>query len=63
MNDTVGLLLIRLPITPMSEQNVAPLIARLNGEQEALNESKFVWHKKVVAVADHSAIPSQLPPI
>jgi hypothetical protein len=33
MNDTVGLLLIRLPLTPMSEQNVVPLIAHPNGEQ------------------------------
>jgi hypothetical protein len=39
LNDAIGVLLIGLPVSSMSEQNVAPQIAHLKGEQQALNEA------------------------
>ena len=35
-NDTVGVVLVGLPLASMSGQNVAPQIARYKGEQNAL---------------------------
>lgn len=37
--DIVGVLLIGLPISSISGQNVAPEVARLRGESEALNRA------------------------
>jgi hypothetical protein len=36
-NDTVGVLLIGLPVSSMSGDNIAPEIARYKGELEAIN--------------------------
>ena len=38
-NDTVGVLLIGLPVSSMSGDNIAPEIARLKGEREAVNRA------------------------
>jgi hypothetical protein len=38
-NDTVGVLLTGMPVSSMSGGNIAPQIAHLKGEQEALNEA------------------------
>jgi hypothetical protein len=35
-NDTVGVLLIGLPLSSMAGENIAPQIAHLKGEQEAV---------------------------
>ncbi len=36
-NDAIGILLIGIPVSTLSGDNIAPEIARLKGEQEALN--------------------------
>lgn len=36
-NDTVGVMLLGLPVSSLSGDNVAPEIARLKGELEAIN--------------------------
>jgi hypothetical protein len=36
-NDTVGVLLIGVPVSSLSGDNIAPEIARYKGEQEAIN--------------------------
>lgn len=38
-NDVVGVLLIGLPVSSMSGDNIAPEIARLKGEQEAVRRA------------------------
>jgi len=38
-NDTVGIILIGLPVGSMSGQSIAPQIARYKGEQEAVNRA------------------------
>lgn len=38
-NDTVGIILIGLPVGSMSGQSIAPQIARYKGEQEAINRA------------------------
>ncbi|MFC3693124.1 hypothetical protein [Chenggangzhangella methanolivorans] len=38
-NDTVGVILIGLPVSSMSGDNIAPEIARLKGEQEAVRKA------------------------
>lgn len=38
-NDVVGVILIGLPVSSMSGDNIAPEIARLKGEQEAVRKS------------------------
>lgn len=38
-NDTVGVLLLGLPVGSMSGQSIAPQIARYKGEQEAVNRA------------------------
>lgn len=40
-NDTVGVLLIGLPVSSMSGDNIAPEIARLKGEQDALRRQRL----------------------
>ena len=41
-NDTVGVLLIGLPVSSMSGDNIAPQIARLKGEQEAVRKAMLL---------------------
>jgi hypothetical protein len=38
-NDTVGVILIGLPVSSLSGDNIAPEIARLKGEQEAVRKA------------------------
>ena len=38
-NDTVGVLLIGLPVSSLSGDNIAPEIARLKGEAEAIRKA------------------------
>jgi hypothetical protein len=38
-NDTVGVILLGLPVGSMSGENIAPEIARLKGEQEAVRKA------------------------
>ena len=38
-NDVVGVILIGLPVSSMSGDNIAPEIARLKGEQEAIRKA------------------------
>lgn len=38
-NDVVGVILIGLPVSSMSGDNIAPEIARLKGEQEAVRKA------------------------
>lgn len=38
-NDTVGVILIGLPVSSLSGDNIAPEIARLKGEQEAIRKA------------------------
>lgn len=40
-NDTVGVILIGLPVSSMSGDNVAPEIARLKGETEAVRKASM----------------------
>ena len=40
-NDTVGVLLIGLPVSSLSGDNIAPEIARLKGEQEAVRKASM----------------------
>jgi hypothetical protein len=40
-NDTVGVLLIGLPVSSMSGDNIAPEIARLKGEQDAVRRARL----------------------
>lgn len=40
-NDAVGILLIGLPVSSMSGDNIAPEIARLKGETEAVRKAEF----------------------
>jgi hypothetical protein len=39
--DTVGVLLLGLPVASMSGDNIAPEIARLKGEQEAIRQQQL----------------------
>lgn len=41
-NDVVGVLLIGLPVSSLSGDNIAPEIARLKGEQEAIRKAMVV---------------------
>lgn len=43
-NDTVGVLLIGLPVSSMSGDNIAPEVARLKGEAEALRAASLKKH-------------------
>jgi len=38
-NDTVGVLLFGLPVSSMSGENIAPQVAHLKGEQEAVRQA------------------------
>jgi hypothetical protein len=38
-NDTVGILFLGLPVSSMSGENIAPQIAHLKGEQEAVHRA------------------------
>lgn len=38
-NDTVGVILLGLPVSSLSGDNIAPEIARLKGEQEAIRKA------------------------
>ena len=38
-NDTVGVIFIGLPVSSMSGENIAPQIAHLKGEQEAIHRA------------------------
>jgi orotate phosphoribosyltransferase-like protein len=40
-NDAVGILLIGIPVSSMSGDNIAPEIARLKGETEAIRKTMF----------------------
>ena len=41
-NDTVGVLLIGLPVSSLSGDNIAPEIGRLKGEQEAVRKASMI---------------------
>ncbi len=41
-NDVVGVILIGLPVSSMSGDNIAPEIARLKGEQEAVRRAAMI---------------------
>ena len=43
-NDTVGVLLLGLPVGSMSGQSIAPQIARYKGEQEAVHRAMIRNH-------------------
>ena len=40
-NDTVGIILIGLPVSSLSGDNIAPEIARLKGEREAIRKASI----------------------
>ncbi len=40
-NDTVGVILLGLPVSSLSGDNIAPEIARLKGEQEAIRKASI----------------------
>jgi len=40
-NDTVGVLLLGLPVSSLSGDNIAPEIARLKGEQDAVRRQRL----------------------
>lgn len=40
-NDVAGVILIGLPVSTLSGDNIAPEIARLKGEQEAVRKSRI----------------------
>ncbi|WP_281405000.1 hypothetical protein [Nitratireductor sp. XY-223] len=41
MNDVVGVILIGLPVSSLSGDNIAPQIARLKGEKEAIRQAQI----------------------
>lgn len=41
-NDTVGVILLGLPVSSLSGDNIAPEIARLKGEQEAIRKAMII---------------------
>ena len=45
-NDTVGVVLIGLPVSTLSGDNIAPQIARLKGEMQALEKSALLKNCK-----------------
>lgn len=49
-NDVVGVILIGLPVSSMSGDNIAPEIARLKGEQEAVRKAMVVKNCTPAAV-------------
>jgi hypothetical protein len=49
-NDVVGVILIGLPVSSLSGDNIAPEIARLKGEQEAVRKAMVVKNCAVAAV-------------
>jgi len=40
-NDTIGVILIGVPVSSLSGDNIAPQIARLKGEQEAIRKARI----------------------
>lgn len=56
-NDTVGVILIGLPVSSLSGDNIAPEIARLKGEQEAVRKASV--RKNCVRVAPAVAAPAK----
>ena len=40
-NDTIGVILIGIPVSSLSGDNIAPQIARLKGEQEAIRKARM----------------------
>ena len=40
-NDTIGVILIGVPVSSLSGDNIAPQIARLKGEQEAIRKASI----------------------
>ncbi|CAI9404104.1 hypothetical protein ANOBCDAF_04553 [Pleomorphomonas sp. T1.2MG-36] len=49
-NDVVGVILIGLPVSSMSGDNIAPEIARLKGEQEAVRKAMVIKNCTPAAV-------------
>lgn len=49
-NDVVGVILIGLPVSSLSGDNIAPEIARLKGEQEAVRKAMVLKNCAVAAV-------------
>lgn len=49
-NDVVGVILIGLPVSSLSGDNIAPEIARLKGEQEAVRKAMVIKNCAVAAV-------------
>jgi len=49
-NDVVGVILIGLPVSSLSGDNIAPEIARLKGEQEAVRKAMVVKNCAPAAV-------------
>jgi hypothetical protein len=43
-NDTAGVILLGLPVSSLSGDNIAPEIARLKGELEAINRASIQKH-------------------
>lgn len=41
-NDTVGVILLGLPVSSLSGDNIAPEIARLKGEQDAIRKAMII---------------------
>ena len=40
-NDTIGVILIGIPVSSLSGDNIAPQIARLKGEQDAIRKASI----------------------
>lgn len=59
-NDTVGVILIGLPVSSMTGDNIAPEVARLKGEQEAVRKAMLAKNCHAVGVvpAAYPAAPA-----
>lgn len=55
-NDTVGIILIGLPVSSLSGDNIAPEIARLKGESEAVRKVSISKGCAVASVQNSSNI-------
>ncbi len=58
-NDTVGVILLGLPVSSLSGDNIAPEIARLKGEQEAVRRASMTKGCAPPAVPVAAAAPKQ----
>ena len=55
-NDTVGVILIGLPVSSLSGDNIAPEIARLKGETEAVRKASMAKSCSMQAPTNKSAV-------